>query len=156
MPSAAAKKTSVIVLLSVVGALLLAGPGCRLFESNKPAADGTSAADDTDAPAPWFQHAPTISFAHVQPGVRSEFYLDLVALPKPPIAHDQDGEPPQVSVTLSGPGVMGEPRETRPYRNGQPLHFSWSISRFGQYTAVVSVVNDSQEVYRAEAKETVR
>jgi hypothetical protein len=137
--------------------LLLVGAGCITgmpapSDSNGlPPGPEANEGEQGSAPAPQVQQAffvgePQLSFNHVQPGVRSEFYVDLQAAANPPQLDIRDANDPGpvVTLTLSGPGIMGEATETHPYEAGQKIRFTWNINRLGTYKAEGGVYLGSQ------------
>lgn len=72
------------------------------------------------------------SFAHTQPGVQSEVYVDI------------RGEPgASVSATLSGPGVKGSSSKSGTIGADGRLRLTWTIDQFGSYTASGTVGGQS-------------
>ncbi|MEY4744913.1 MAG: hypothetical protein RL272_858 [Candidatus Parcubacteria bacterium] len=146
-------------LAAAVVFLLLAGIGCPIA-ATPPEVNGSATAAGAGVPASqpgvqptvagagWFKSDPSFSFAHVQPGVRSEFYVDLHTAPAPEGQVMDPNEPaPMINVMLDGPGVLGEHREVKPFRYGEDIRFTWSINRFGDYSAVgdIMVGNQSEQ-----------
>lgn len=126
--------------------LLLAGFSCAPpppvtdgSEPSNPPAGQQPGNPPANSAAVFFVGEPIVTFNHVQPGVRSEFYVDLTAASNPPPfpadTRDANDPGPAVMLTLDGPGVMGEKTETQAYVPGQKLHFTWNIDRFGTYEA---------------------
>lgn len=80
----------------------------------------------------WGYQAPPISapiqisasYAHTQPGVESEVYLDVTG----PAGT-------RVEATLAGKGVAGEPLQRGVIGEGGTLRLTWRITRYGEYYA---------------------
>lgn len=70
----------------------------------------------------------TLTFAHTQPGVQSEVYLDVQAGPGAP-----------VSATLTGPAVVGAQTRTGTTDAAGRLRMTWVITQFGSYRATGTV-----------------
>ena len=64
-----------------------------------------------------------LSFAHTQPDVQSEVYLDIEA---------QSGT--AVSATLSGPGIVGSAVQSGAVASNGRLRLTWTINIFGNYS----------------------
>jgi hypothetical protein len=85
----------------------------------------TPFAPTTEAPASTAPTAstPTLSFAHTQPGVQSEVYLDIQV---------QAGT--TVTATLSGPGIVGSAGQTAVAGSGGQVRLTWTVNVFGDYS----------------------
>lgn len=157
---------------AMVSVLILAGFGCAPTPQPQDAQEGITdgvhdpsgvtvtqpAGDDQHEPIVWFTGEPTASFAHVQPGVKSEFYIDLKTGPGDTQDYpmDPNNPVPVVSVELDGPGVMGEKVETKPFMANSPMHFIFPINRFGDYTASVDVMEEGHSVFHADLPKNVK
>ena len=64
------------------------------------------------------------SYAHTQPGVQSEVYLDILG-PAGSVAQ----------FTLSGPGILGSSSQSGTIGDNGRLRLTWVINQFGKYTA---------------------
>lgn len=64
------------------------------------------------------------SYAHTQPGVQSEVYLDI-----------QGPAGATAQFTLSGPGVIGSSSQSGSIGNDGRLRLTWVINQFGNYSA---------------------
>ncbi|MBI4311302.1 MAG: hypothetical protein HY681_05910 [Chloroflexi bacterium] len=63
-----------------------------------------------------------MSYAHVAPGQYSEVYMDI-----PLTAGDV------VTATLSGPGVVGEAKQSATSQFGGTVRLTWRINKLGEY-----------------------
>ncbi len=133
--------------LTVMAALLVfAGAGCKPFTTASEPDEETSKQwneEKTRLVKEFFAKKPFASFAHVQPGVRSEIYIDLTTAATMPWLNPKDANEaagqPSFSLNLTGPGVLGESTQRRPYAPGKDERFTWSINRFGNYVADINV-----------------
>ena len=80
-----------------------------------------------------------MSFAHTQPEVQSEVYLDIQV---------QAGT--SVTATLTGPGVVGSGQQSATAATGGQVRLTWTVNVFGAYavngTAGASAFNASVQV----------
>ena len=65
----------------------------------------------------------TLSFAHTQPGVQSEVYLEIQV---------QQGR--VVTASLRGPGIVGAATQTTTAGYGGQVRLTWTINAFGEYS----------------------
>jgi hypothetical protein len=172
-----------VMSLAILSTLLLAGFGCgpaleqakngtgfggpsdnqdadQPQTENDAAVDANPIAPDAEQPPAitWIIGNPEGSFVHVQPGVKSEIYIDLQTGPgRRDRANMDPNEPvPVVSIGMKGPGVMGAPVETKPFQPNGKMHFIFPINRFGDYTATGDVMENGHSVFHFVVPEHVK
>jgi hypothetical protein len=119
-----------------------------------PKADG-----DTTEKVEWIQGDPTVSFAHVHPGVSSEFYLDFTTGAGPVgdgVMNDPNQPPDLISVQIDGPGVMGDDTVTKPFLPNHPFHLIFPINRFGTYVVTGDIMEGGHSVSHFTEKKEVK
>ncbi len=159
MPERTYRHRAAAVIAATAAALLLAGAGCPLYPPPPPESGNPTPAPGAGSdrkPVTWIVGTPTFTFAHVQPGVRSEFYVDLQTGPGLPSNTDPNDPGTSVTISLDGPGVLGDRIETRPFVGGEDMRFTWSINRFGDYTAEGDVMQGTQSIYHFSGKAKVK
>ena len=87
------------------------------------------------------------TFDHVQPGIRSELYLNISTIAGA-----------EISASASGPGMMNTDKETQitTTDSSGKAKITWNINRFGQYEGTAKATKDGKSVGTCKANTKVK